>query len=83
MFLEVSVQICLLTETPVAQWTLEGFLFIMDVPDMSLKIGGYAEGSLAILAFIWLFSGVSSQVTSQICRSGKHFSAEFTGVPLF
>lgn len=36
VFLQVPIQVRLLTETPLAQWTLERFLFVMNVPNMSL-----------------------------------------------
>lgn len=50
VLLEVSVQVGLLTETPVAQVTLEGLLLVVDVADMPLQVGRYAKGSVAVFA---------------------------------
>lgn len=39
VLLEMAVEVGLLTEAAVAQVTLEGFLLVVDVADMALKVG--------------------------------------------
>lgn len=39
MLFEMAVEVGLLTEAAVAEVTLEGLLLVMDVADMTLKIG--------------------------------------------
>lgn len=39
VLLEMTVQVGLLTEAAVAQVTLEGFLLVVDVANMALKVG--------------------------------------------
>lgn len=46
----MSVEIGLLTKTPVTQVTLEWLLFIVDVTHMSLQVRGYAKGSVTVFA---------------------------------
>jgi len=52
----------------------------VDVPDMPLQIGGDGEGSFTVLALVRLLTRVGSQVTSQVCRTGKYFAAVFAAV---
>lgn len=47
MLLKVAVQIGLLTETAITQVALEGFFFVVDVTNVTLEIGGDAEGAIA------------------------------------
>lgn len=49
VLLQVPVEVGLLPEAPVAQVALEGLLFIMNVPDVPLEVGGDAEGAVAVL----------------------------------
>lgn len=49
VLLEVSVQVGLLPEAPVTQVTFEWLLLVVNVPDMPLKVGGDAEGAVAVL----------------------------------
>lgn len=39
VLLEMTIQVGLLTEAAVAQVTLEGFLLVVDVTNMALKVG--------------------------------------------
>lgn len=39
MLLEMAVEVGLLTKASVAQVTLEGFLLVMNVANMALKVG--------------------------------------------
>lgn len=48
VFLEVTVQVGLLAETAVAQVALEGLLLVVDVADVTLQVGGDAEGAIAV-----------------------------------
>lgn len=43
VFLQVPVEVGLLPEAPVAQVALEWLLFVVDVPDVPLQVGGNAE----------------------------------------
>ena len=66
VLLEVPVKVGLLPETPVTQRTLERLLLVVDVPDMPLEIGRDGERPFAILALVWLLSGVRPQVAGQV-----------------
>lgn len=48
MLLEVTVQVGLLTEATIAQVALEGLLLVVDVADVTLQVGGDAEGAVAV-----------------------------------
>lgn len=52
----------------------------MDVPDVPLQIGRYAERSIAVATLVGLFARVSAQMSRQIGRTGKVFAAILTGV---
>jgi len=45
---EVTVQVGLLTETAVAQVALEGLLLVVNVANVTLQVGGDAEGAIAV-----------------------------------
>ncbi len=66
MFSQVSVQIGLLAEAPVAQRTSVWPLFVVDVSDMALEIGAGGETAFAEVAFVRLFTGVGPQMAGQI-----------------
>ena len=80
VLLEVSVQVGLLTEAPVAKRTLERLLLVVDVPDVPLEIGRDGEGPLAVLALVRLLAGVRSKVAGQVGRSGKDFAAKLAAI---
>lgn len=48
MLLEMAVEVGLLTKAAVAQVTLEGLLLVVDVANVTLKVGRDAEGAVAI-----------------------------------
>lgn len=48
MLLEVTVQVGLLTETSITQVALEGFFLVVDVANVTLQVGGDAEGAVAV-----------------------------------
>ena len=48
MLLEVTVQVGLLTEATIAQVALEGLFLVVDVANVSLQVGGDAEGAVAV-----------------------------------
>lgn len=48
VLLEMAVEVGLLTKAAVAQVTLEGFLFVMDVANVALKIGWDAERAVTV-----------------------------------
>lgn len=48
VLLEMAVEVGLLTKAAVAQVTLEGFLLVMDVADVALKIGWDAEWAVTV-----------------------------------
>lgn len=60
VFLKVSVQIRLLSETPLAQGTLERSLLVVYIPNVPLQIARYAERSLAIFALVRLLAGMGA-----------------------
>lgn len=62
VFLQVSVEVCLLAEAAVAKAALERSLLVVDVAYMSLQVARNAEGTRAEAAFIGLLAGVGSQV---------------------
>ena len=77
----MSVQIGLLTETPVTKWAAVRPFFVMDVSDVSLQIGADRETAFAKIAFIGLFTGVSAEMPRKISRTRKGFAAVFASVP--
>ena len=48
MLLEVAVQVGLLAEAAVTQVALEGLLLVVDVADVTLQVGGDAEGAVTV-----------------------------------
>lgn len=48
VLLEMAIEVGLLTKAAVAQVTLEGFLLVMDIADMALKIGWDAEWAVTV-----------------------------------
>lgn len=48
VLLEMAVEVGLLTKAAVAQVTLEGLLLVVDVANVALKVGGDAEGAIAV-----------------------------------
>lgn len=48
MLLEVTVQVGLLTEATITQVALEGFFLVVDVANVTLQVGGDAEGAVAV-----------------------------------
>lgn len=48
MLLEVTVQIGLLTEATITQVALEGLFLVVDVTNVTLQVGGDAEGAVAV-----------------------------------
>lgn len=76
----MTIQIGLLAEASLAKRTLEWFLLVMDISDVTLKVTGDAEAPLAVLAFVWLLAGVRPQVSRQVRRSRKDLAAKFAGI---
>ena len=72
MFANVAVEVGLLAEAAVAEGTFEGAFLVVDVAHVTLEIGGYGEGPLAVLAAVWLLARVRAQVASQVGRARKH-----------
>lgn len=66
MLAEVPVQIGLLAKASIAQRASIRLLFIVNVPNVALKVGGNGKGSLTKLALVRLLTRVSSKVASQI-----------------
>ena len=64
VLLQVSVQVCLLSETTIAQATLEGALLVMDVAHVALQVGRYTERAIAVTALVGLFARMGAQVAS-------------------
>lgn len=52
MFFEVPVQVGLLPEAAVTQVAFEGFLFVMDVTDVALKIRWNTERTITVLTSV-------------------------------
>lgn len=48
MLFEVTVEVGLLAEAAVAQVALEGLLLVVDVANVTLQVGGDAEGAVAV-----------------------------------
>lgn len=48
MLLEVAIQVGLLSEATIAQVALEGFLLVVDVANVTLQVGGDAEGAVTV-----------------------------------
>ena len=80
MFLKVSVEVGLLSKTAVTERAPEGLFLVVDVPHVTLEIGGDGETSLAIFTFVGLFSGVRAQVSSEIGGAGKHLPTKLARV---
>ena len=57
---------------PVLFYSPKGPLFVVDVANMPLQIGGDAEAAIAVGALIRLLSRMSSQVPRQICGARKN-----------
>lgn len=82
MFLEMTVQVGLLAEAAVTQWTAERSLSVVDVSDVTLKVRGDTEAATAVLAAIWLLAGVCTQVTGQVRRARERLAAIPARVPV-
>ena len=67
MLHKMPVKVGLLTEAAFADVALEGFLFVVDVANVSLQVTRDGERSFAVLAFVRLLSGVSAKVPRKIC----------------
>ena len=80
VFLQVSVQVGLLSETPLAERALERFFLVVDVPHVALQVAGDAEAPLAVFTLVGLLAGVRPQVPRQVGGSGEHLAAEFARV---
>lgn len=50
VFLQMSVEIGLLTKTSVTQVALKWLLLVVDVADVPLQVGGDAEGAITVFA---------------------------------
>lgn len=48
MLLEVTVQVGLLAKASITQVALEGFFLVVDVANVTLQVGGDAEGAVAV-----------------------------------
>lgn len=48
VLLEMAVKVGLLTKAAVAQVTLEGLLLVVDVANVTLKVGRDAEGAITV-----------------------------------
>lgn len=82
VFLQMTIQICLLTEATFAQMTSIWFLFVVNITDMPLQIARNAERTFAIFALVWLLTGVRAQMPGQICRPWKYFGAKFARITI-
>ena len=80
VFLQVSVQVGLLPETPLTERALERFLLVVDVPHVALQVAGDAEAPLAVFTLVGLLAGVRPQVPRQVGGSGEHLAAELARV---
>ena len=80
VLLEVAVQVGLLAEAALAQRTPEGLLFVVNIADVALQVGGDGEGALAVLALVGLLPRVGAQVAGQVGRAREHLAAELAGV---
>lgn len=63
VFLEVPIQVGLLAKAPVAESALKRPLLVVDIPDVPLQIGRYAEGSATVAARVGLLARVGPQVS--------------------
>ena len=54
----MPIQIGLLAETTIAEWTFKGFFLVMNIAHMSLQIGTDAKGPFAIFAFVRLLASM-------------------------
>lgn len=60
---------------------LEGLLLVVDVPDMSLQVGGDGEGPVTVLALVRLLPRVGPEVPGQVSRPRERLAAEPAPVP--
>ena len=82
VLLKMPVKIGLLTKTPLTKGTFERFLFVVNISNVSLEIRWNWKRSLAVFAFIRLFSGVCPQMSCQVGWPGEHLPAELAAVPV-
>ena len=66
MLFEMSIEIGLLPETSVTEWTAKRTLSVVNITYVSLQVGRDTETALAVLATVWLLTCVSAQVTGQV-----------------
>jgi len=82
MLLDMSIEICLLTETSITSMTTEWSFFIVNIPNVTLKVRADREGSFTVLALVRLFASVCSKMTGEIGRSREHLGAELARIPI-
>ena len=82
VFPQVPIKIGLLTEASLAQVTLVRLLLVVDVPHVSLKVGGDGETALTELALVWLLACVRPQVSGQVGRAGEGLATVLAAVAL-
>lgn len=78
MFLEVTVQVGLLTKAAVAQVALEGLFLVVDVANVALQVGGDTKGAVAVFTpaggakafYLCNYNGENTQAASHKCNSG-------------
>ena len=58
----MSIKIGLLAEASVTDVTAKRSLLVVDISHVTLQIGGDGEAAFAILAFVRLLTGVSSEM---------------------
>lgn len=82
MLLEVAIQVGLLAEAAVTEWTAERTFSVVDVPDVTLKVGRDAETSTTVLAAVRLFTRVGTQMTGEVGRAWERLAAISARVPV-
>lgn len=82
VFLQMTVQVRLLPETPLAERALKWLLLVMNVPDVPLQVRGNAEGPLAVFALVRLLARVRPEMARQVGRPREDLPAELTRVTI-